>query len=81
MCIRDSTSVLSQYVLYDYLTHNDYDGHIAEIRALYESQFKTMLDAMAAVSYTHLDVYKRQMRHSMPSTMPRPARRIGTMPS
>ena len=32
------TSVLSQYVLYDYLTHNDYDGHIAEIRALYESQ-------------------------------------------
>ena len=54
------TSVLSQYVLYDYLTHNDYDGHIAEIRALYESQCKTMLDAMAecfpaSVSYTRPD--------------------------
>lgn len=54
------TSVLSQYVLYDYLTHNDYDGHIAEIRALYESQCKTTLDAMAecfpaSVSYTRPD--------------------------
>ncbi len=54
------TSVLSQYVLYDYLVHNDYDGHIAEIRALYESQCKAMLDAMAeyfpaSVSYTRPD--------------------------
>ena len=54
------TSVLSQYVLYDYLTHNDYDGHIAEIRALYQSQCSIMLDAMAecfpaSVSYTKPD--------------------------
>lgn len=54
------TSVLSQYVLYDYLTHNDYDGHIAEIRALYQSQCSIMLDAMAecfpaSISYTKPD--------------------------
>ncbi len=54
------TSVLSQYVLYDYLANNDYDGHIEEIRALYEGQCKTMLDAMAeyfpaSVSYTKPD--------------------------
>ena len=54
------TSVLSQYVLFDYLTHNDYDGHIAEIRALYQSQCSIMLDAMAecfpaSVSYTKPD--------------------------
>ena len=54
------TSVLSQYVLFDYLTHNDYDGHIAEIRALYQSQCSIMLDAMAecfpaSISYTKPD--------------------------
>lgn len=54
------TSVLSQYVLFDYLTHNDYDGHIAEIRALYQSQCSIMLDAMAEcfpafISYTKPD--------------------------
>ena len=59
-CSDVHTSVLSQYVLYDYLTHNDYDGHIAEIRALYQSQCSIMLDAMAecfpaSVSYTKPD--------------------------
>ena len=40
------TSIFTQIVIYDYLTHNDYDGHIQKIIKMYSEQANTMLDAM-----------------------------------
>ncbi len=40
------TNVFSQYVVYDYLTHNELDEHLVKIRDLYRSQAKAMTDAM-----------------------------------
>ncbi len=40
------TNVFSQYAIYDYLTHNDYDTHIQSIRNLYKKQSDAMLDAI-----------------------------------
>ncbi len=54
------TNVFSQYLIYDYLSNNDVDAHINDIKNLYESQAQAMLDAMAeyfpdTVSYTKPD--------------------------
>lgn len=51
------TNIFSQYLLWDYLTHNDLDAHIAGIKALYRKQAQAMMDAMdryfpSAVKYT-----------------------------
>lgn len=51
------TNILSQYLIWDYLEHNDLDAHIKSISALYQKQAQTMLDAMekyfpASVTYT-----------------------------
>ncbi len=51
------TNVFSQYVVYDYLTHNDLDEHLVKIRGLYGKQAATMVEAMgeyfpANVSFT-----------------------------
>ena len=51
------TSIFSQYLIWDYLMHNDYEAHIASITALYRKQARTMMDAMEeyfppAVTYT-----------------------------
>lgn len=40
------TNIFSQYLIWDYLEHNDYDGHIEKIRQLYKKQAKAMTDAM-----------------------------------
>lgn len=40
------TNVFSQYLLWDYLTHNDLDAHIAKITELYQSQAQAMIAAM-----------------------------------
>ncbi len=40
------TNVFSQYIIYDYLTHNDLDSHIQLIRSLYSEQCATMIAAM-----------------------------------
>lgn len=40
------TNIFSQYVIWDYLTHNDHDAHIKNITALYKRQAQTMTDAM-----------------------------------
>ena len=40
------TNIFSQYILYDYLIHNDLNKHIAKIRELYQNQCTTMLDSM-----------------------------------
>lgn len=54
------TNVFSQYVIWDYLEHNDLDAHIAKIKALYKKQAQAMMDAMdryfpPGVKYTRPD--------------------------
>lgn len=54
------TNVFSQYLIYDYLSNNDVDAHINDIKNLYEDQAQAMLNAMAeyfpdTVSYTKPD--------------------------
>ncbi|MDE7176613.1 MAG: PLP-dependent aminotransferase family protein [Lachnospiraceae bacterium] len=51
------TNIFSQYLIWDYLTGNDLDTHIAKIKALYQKQAQAMMDAMdryfpSAVKYT-----------------------------
>ena len=41
------TNVFSQFVVYDYLQHNDLDEHLVKIRELYRRQAQAMTDAMA----------------------------------
>lgn len=40
------TNIFSQYLIWDYLTHNDYEAHIEQIRQLYKTQAQAMIDAM-----------------------------------
>lgn len=40
------SSIFSQYMILDYLTHNAIDEHISQIKDLYQSQCETMLRAM-----------------------------------
>lgn len=40
------TNIFSQYVLYDYLTNNEYGEHVAKIIALYKEQATAMLQAL-----------------------------------
>lgn len=40
------TNIFSQYLIWDYLEHNDYDQHIAKIRELYKKQAQAMITAM-----------------------------------
>lgn len=42
------SSIFSQYIIWDYMTHNNVEEHIAKIRSLYKNQCQVMLDAMAA---------------------------------
>lgn len=52
------TNIFAQYLIYDYVQHNDYETHIAKIKDLYKTQSDTMIAAMkkyfpSNVSYTH----------------------------
>ena len=40
------SNIFSQYILWDYLSHNDIEVHIEKIRMLYKEQCATMLSAM-----------------------------------
>ena len=40
------TNIFSQYLIWDYLKNNDFDAHIGKIKALYQKQAQSMLDAM-----------------------------------
>lgn len=40
------TNIFSQYLIWDYLQHNDLDSHIAKIKELYQTQAQAMIDAM-----------------------------------
>lgn len=51
------TNIFSQYLIWDYLTNNDLDMHIAKIKVLYQKQAQAMMDAMdryfpSTVKYT-----------------------------
>lgn len=51
------TNIFSQYLIWDYLTNNDLDMHIAKIKALYQEQAQAMINAMdryfpSTVKYT-----------------------------
>lgn len=51
------TNIFSQYVIWDYLQHNDLEAHIAKIKDLYQTQAQAMLGAMeryfpAGIQYT-----------------------------
>ena len=41
------TNIFAQMLIYDYLTHNDYEQHIAKIKTLYQEQCQAMLSAIA----------------------------------
>lgn len=40
------TNIFAQYLIWDYLKHNDYEAHIAKIKQLYKEQAQAMMDAM-----------------------------------
>ncbi len=40
------SNIFSQYILWDYLTHNDLEKHITKIRALYQKQCSMMISSM-----------------------------------
>lgn len=40
------TNIFAQYLIWDYVTHNDLETHIAKIKKLYQSQAQAMMDAM-----------------------------------
>ncbi len=51
------TNIFSQYLIYDYLTHNDLDEHIEKIKKLYKVQAEAMVGAIkkyfpSSVKYT-----------------------------
>ena len=40
------SNIFSQYIIWDYVTHNDIEQHIAAIRELYKGQCQSMIKAM-----------------------------------
>ena len=58
MCIRDSLMRQREEVDEDNL---DYHDNIEEYGPVSDEQLKFFADRAEAVSYTHLDVYKRQV--------------------
>lgn len=51
------TNIFAQYLIWDYLQHNDFEKHIAAIRKLYQKQAQAMMVGMdeyfpSAVNYT-----------------------------
>lgn len=40
------TNIFAQYVIWDYLMHNDFEAHIQKIKDLYKKQAEAMLDAI-----------------------------------
>jgi 2-aminoadipate transaminase len=53
------TNIFAQYLIHDYLIHNDYDQHIAKIIALYKEQS----DSMKAAITRHFPAY---VSHTQP---------------
>lgn len=40
------TNIFAQYLIWDYMVHNDLEKHIAKIKKLYKAQAQAMVDAM-----------------------------------
>lgn len=40
------TNIFAQYLIWDYLEHNEYEAHIARIKDLYRTQAQSMVEAM-----------------------------------
>lgn len=54
------SNIFSQYLIWDYLIHNEYDNHIVKIKDLYQNQAQAMIHAMdkyfpKTVEYTKPD--------------------------
>ena len=54
------SNIFSQYLIWDYLIHNEYDNHIVKIKDLYQKQAQAMIHAMdkyfpKTVEYTKPD--------------------------
>lgn len=41
------SNIYAQYLIWDYLTHNDIESHISKIKALYKEQSQAMINAMS----------------------------------
>lgn len=54
------TNIFAQYVIYDYLMHNDYDCHIERIKSLYQKQSTAMVNAMERYFPKHITYTKPQ---------------------
>ncbi|WP_146553064.1 PLP-dependent aminotransferase family protein [Rummeliibacillus sp. SL167] len=52
------TNVISQYAIYDYLVHNDYEKHISQITDLYKKQCNAMIAAMEKYLPAHVTFTK-----------------------
>ena len=52
------TNIFAQYLIYDYLQHNDYESHIAKIKELYKKQSDAMLLAMKKHFPSHVTYTK-----------------------
>ena len=54
------TSTIAPMIISKYMDMFDLDAHVDKIRETYKHRCQLMINTMKAVSYTHLDVYKRQ---------------------
>ncbi len=57
------TNVFAQFVVLDYLRHNDLDEHLVKIRELYRTQARAMTDAMAEFFPAEVSFTKPRGRH------------------
>ena len=60
MCIRDRPYTASELIIQKLKNLSTERSMLVADRAKYQSQLKDQVDYMEPVSYTHLDVYKRQ---------------------
>ena len=61
MCIRDSSSTMVYSEVYNmlYFYPEDYYGNTVTANGIF-AIYQMVVDGVTPVSYTHLDVYKRQ---------------------
>ena len=64
------TNVFAQFVVLDYLRHNDLDEHLVKIRELYRTQARAMTDAMAEFFPAEVSFTKPQGGMFLWATLP-----------
>lgn len=65
------TNVFAQFVVLDYLRHNDLDEHLVKIRELYRTQARAMTDAMAEFFPAEVSFTKPEGGMFLWATLPR----------